>query len=198
MNPINPRLALIALTGRIACGKDTAAQLLIQNGYTAMRFADPLKEAIAAMLSVPRELLEDRAWKERVLDDVGQTPRFMMQTIGTEWGRHMIHPNIWVRLLKRRVLEHGGPIVIPDCRFDNEARMVRELGGAVVEIIRPEHGTFIKDGHKSEAGVDPNLVDAIIYNDSTLEAFRSKTRLIFDAVLDQDGHAPLRQQELSL
>ena len=53
-------------------------------------------------------------------------------------------------------------VVITDCRFENEAAMVRSLGGIVVEIRRP---FAISNGHISDAGVE---ADYIIMNDGTI------------------------------
>jgi hypothetical protein len=60
-------------------------------------------------------------------------------------------------------------IAIDDCRFDNESELVKELGGIVIEIIRPG---CVPDGHASEQGISPHLIDKRIMNDGTLEQLK--------------------------
>ena len=56
---------LIGLTGKAGSGKDTVADGLVKsNGYRKIAFADVLKDMICALLSVTREKIEDRRFKE--------------------------------------------------------------------------------------------------------------------------------------
>ena len=62
-----------------------------------------------------------------------------MQTLGTEWGRNMIGPDVWVRLTMHRVddlLASGVNVIIDDVRFDNEAEAIRERDGQIVTLSR--------------------------------------------------------------
>ena len=67
---------------------------------------------------------------------MGRTPRYAMQTLGTEWGRDLISPNIWVNIVKHDILKIKGDVVIDDCRFPNEVVMILGLGGVMVYIDR--------------------------------------------------------------
>lgn len=108
------------------------------------------------------------------------TPRFALQTLGTEWGREC-HPDVWARYGVRRALAtlscpQNGPraAVITDCRFVNEARVVREAGGQVWRIVRPGAGLAGAAGqHPSEVEQDSPEMEALvthtIRNDGTLE-----------------------------
>lgn len=54
-------------------------------------------------------------------------------------------PDVWAALGVRRALAYlsenpGGLAVITDCRFLNEARLVRAAGGEVWAVFRPGHG----------------------------------------------------------
>jgi hypothetical protein len=55
---------VIALSGWKRSGKDTAAEVLIQNGYTRVAFADVLKDMVAEEYSIPRSHCDDPAFKE--------------------------------------------------------------------------------------------------------------------------------------
>jgi hypothetical protein len=105
----------------------------------------------------------------------GVTPRRLLQTMGTEWGRETIHPEIWIRILQEKIrvcweLGHNN-IVITDVRFDNEAEMILEEGGVVFRVERPDSPEV--EAHASEAGVSTSLCNGIIYNTGTVEELAS-------------------------
>jgi hypothetical protein len=101
------------------------------------------------------------AWLPPLKDEVnefwGQTPRHILQVLGTEVAR-AIHPDVWVRAWERRVeimnMHQDRPldVVADDLRFDNEAAAVRRLGGLVVQIERNGYEAPT-DAHASEAGL---------------------------------------------
>jgi hypothetical protein len=94
----------------------------------------------------------------------GATPRHMMQTIGTEWGRNCIHPNLWV-LAWQHLLPKNRDVVADDVRFQNEAQVIRDLGGIIIQIERPGTGSLA--AHASEQqGIKG---DIIIQNDRSLD-----------------------------
>lgn len=143
---------LIALTGYAGSGKSTVAKHLVeQHGFVLVKFAGPLKSMMRALGLGEREIEGDL--KEvpcRLLD--GKTPRYAMQTLGTEWGRSLISSRLWVNAAMTsvdKVLDHGGKAVIDDMRFDNEALAVRMAGGKIVLIHRPGVGPV--NGHESES-----------------------------------------------
>jgi hypothetical protein len=87
----------------------------------------------------------------------GQTPRHAMQTLGTEWGRQCIAPDLWVALCRREIalcLAQGESVVVDDVRFENEAAVIRALGGCVLSIDRAENAD---KSHVSEAGVAADM-----------------------------------------
>jgi len=51
-----------------------------------------------------------------------------------DWRRGFDH-NFWVDLWREELIYSR--IIVDDCRFENEALAIRELGGAVIEIRRP-------------------------------------------------------------
>ena len=94
----------------------------------------------------------------------GRTPREAMQSLGTDWGRQLIDPELWLRAARHRAvlaLDAGERVAFDDVRFDNEAEMIRRLGGVVIHVERPGM-PCIAPAHASEAGISPALVDATI------------------------------------
>lgn len=149
---------VVALTGLAGSGKSTLADYLIaRHGFVRVKFAGPLKDMCRAiglgeahiegtLKEVPCPLLQ------------GKTPRFFMQQLGTQFGRDIISPDFWTGLwaaTANDVLDNGGRVVCDDCRFDNEADVVRAFRGVVVEL---QGRGGIQGGHASEQGVDADMV----------------------------------------
>jgi hypothetical protein len=128
---------IIGLSGFIGCGKTTAAMYLVENhGFKRVRFAGPLKAMMAALGLSQEEI--DGNLKEQPCDLLGgKTPRWAMQSIGTEWGRHMMDENIWVNAWRRACGDYP-LIVTDDVRFPNEAEAIKAAGGMLVRVVRHE------------------------------------------------------------
>lgn len=131
------QVRLVALCGRAGSGKSTAAEYLTSaHGFTLVKFASPLKDMLRAIGLTERHIEGDL--KESPCDLLqGKTPRLAMQTLGTEWGRNLIGAHLWVSAWRSRVeslLTQGENVVVDDCRFLNEAAVVRALGGVVVML----------------------------------------------------------------
>lgn len=146
---------IVAFTGLAGSGKSTAAAYLVErHGFQRVRFAGPLKAMMAALGCTHEQI--DGPEKETPCDLLGGgTPRHAMQTLGTEWGRDLITPDLWIRAWQAAVAKvpAGVPIVVDDCRFPNEADAVRAAGGVIVRIDRPGAGTA--SVHASEQHVLP-------------------------------------------
>lgn len=110
------------------------------------------------------------------------TPRTILQFIGTE-GFRRVWPAVWTQyaLMEAKQHLHDGArfVVLTDCRFPNEAEAVWAAGGEVWRIYRPEtdkQQTGLAK-HASETAMDAipdGRFQAVIHNDSTLDAFRGK------------------------
>jgi len=169
---------IIGLTGKARAGKDTASAMIEESLYdkevAVTSFAAPLKTGAQALLGLSySQLWGDE--KDTPIDWLGVTPRRVLQTLGTEWGRYVIDQDIWVKVgmqNAKRLSEEGSDIVVfTDVRFDNEARAIRDNGGHVFEIFRP--GNQAVESHASESGVDPALVTSKVMNHGSLEEFQS-------------------------
>lgn len=157
---------VVALSGVAGSGKSTAAQYLVDmHGYTRVRFAGPLKAAMAALGFSARDI-EGRTKETPNASLCGKTPRYAMQTLGTQWGRDCIGEDFWVGLWSKAandVLENGGRVVTDDCRFSNEAATVRKMGGCIYRIVGRGG---IAGNHESER-MD-FFADTVIENDSDM------------------------------
>lgn len=104
------------------------------------------------------------------------TPRWLLQYIGTECFRQIIHPNTWVNATYAGIND-GDNVVITDVRFPNEADAVKEHGGIVIRISRPVTDK-VSDNHVSETALDNYDFDYIINNDGSIDDFRQKIMLV--------------------
>ena len=156
-------MKLIGFTGEAGAGKDTAAAgLIADKEYIKIPFADPIKQGINAMTGWDMSQWSDREWKEAIDPELGISPRHMAQTLGTQWGRNLINEDLWVKLTLRKA--EGKNVVITDVRFDNEAIAIKEAGGYIIKVHRPNNPFCIGTEHESEKGVSPEYVDAYVYN----------------------------------
>ena len=123
---------LIGLAGYAQVGKDTAAEALIEQGFTRFAFADTLKREVNDMLRAVgfnvnfNEIEDKRFWRDLLVF----------------WGakRRAISKDYWITQLEqdihlRELVEHD--IVITDVRYMNEVEWVQEQGGKVIWIHRP-------------------------------------------------------------
>lgn len=164
---------LIGLTGLKQSGKTTAGDFLAHKyKFEHTSFAAPMRRFAMDVLCMNEVQLEFMKEQPVTFLDRQVTPRQFLQRLGTEFGREMIHPDLWVRACLMRV-DTNRRTVISDCRFDNEAHAIRAMGGKIVQITRRGQvaGT---DTHASEAGIHPALIDYTICNNGErVEAFHA-------------------------
>lgn len=80
------------------------------------------------------------------------TPRKMLQLLGTEYGRKLIHPNMWVNVLLDEYNPKKDFWIITDTRFPNEASAVKRVNGVNIRVNRlwiPEVGEQVFSIHSS-------------------------------------------------
>lgn len=163
---------VVAFTGPAGSGKSTATRYLIEkHGYTLVKFAGPLKDMMRAIGLTEDEL--EGSLKETPCNLLaGKTPRHAMQTLGTEWGRKCIGDGFWVNLWRERAVEilaQAGRVVVDDCRFPNEAKVIRRLGG---DIYRLAGRGGLAGRHASEDGCGDE--DLVIANDGGIGVLEIK------------------------
>lgn len=156
-------MIVIGLTGLKGAGKsEIARRLRLHHHFERARFAGALKEMFRAFLlyrgihpnDIERAIEGD--WKETDLHFLGgKSPRFFMQRLGTEFGRDLIDPNLWVDSEVDRIRALAGSstrrepprFVFEDVRFPNEVEAIRRLGGSIWEVQRPG---LTRSEHESE------------------------------------------------
>lgn len=197
---------------------DSSSYLYAGNKYQIKKFADKLKDMACLLIGCTREQLEDRKFKEAELGDEWErdvfypedngaptqeilTPRKLLQLLGTECGREIIHPNIWVNALFANynlttvigsegiIKEHHPNWIITDVRFPNEAQAIKDRGGIVIRVERKpfnraggmegnkQFSEQIKeDTHPSETALDDYEFDHVIDNNGSIEDLIEKVK----------------------
>ena len=160
---------LIALTGVARSGKSTIAKELTKYGYTRSKFSQTLKNMLLQIPGVTEEMTEGKLKElpQRILGD--RTPRDVMQTLGTEWGRDLVSNKIWLDAWQRSVA-HLKYVIVEDLRFPNEADLVKSLGGEIWSVTREGYDP---DGHSSETEMSKIYPNIVIKNDGSKESLHA-------------------------
>tara|TARA_B100001057_G_scaffold489546_1_gene576030 strand:+ start:2163 stop:2756 length:594 start_codon:yes stop_codon:yes gene_type:complete len=187
---------IIGICGLIGSGKGTAADILVEeHSYEKLSFADKLKDGVSSVFGWDRQMLEgdtdnSRKWREQEDEfwtkETGEavTPRLILQLFGTDCMRNGFYDGIWVSLVKQQLLENKDKnYVIPDVRFENEATMIRSLGGKICQVRRgpdplwwrlyKDLGQEPTDVHKSEWAWANVQMDYVLANDGTTEDLKN-------------------------
>lgn len=188
---------ILSITGKKGCGKDTLANI-IKTYVEPMDFkveirpmAAYLKDVLAVMLNTPRDRFEDRDFKESLSAVKGWgTNREVMQNVGQALRDSFIS-TVWIDLWLRDYYASLGSgnlesppdlIIVPDIRMDNEAEMVKELGGIVVKL---EYGILAekiyehKDNNITERGISKTLIDYTVGTDAIIKSMEGS---VFDMI----------------
>lgn len=129
---------IFGFIGNMGCGKNYVAEkLFIPNlpskPSLVIAFADYFKLTAICF----QNLNYDKVFGEK--DDI---TRKKLQELGTEFGRDKYGDNIWCDMLyntMRMYLERGiQRFIITDVRFENEVKLIKELGGMIIKIEAPD------------------------------------------------------------
>ena len=188
---------IIGMCGLIGTGKDTVADILVNNyNFIKVSVADKLKDGVATVFSWDREMLEgttdeSRTWREQKDEFWSRetnehiTPRLVLQMFGTDCMRNGFYNGIWVSIVKQQIINNPNKnFVIPDVRFPNEAKMIKEVNGEVWRICRgPDPQWFISyvkdnivptDVHESEWQWAKLDFDCVIHNNDTVKDLKNQ------------------------
>ena len=188
---------IIGMCGLIGTGKDTVADILVNNyNFIKVSFADKLKDGVATVFSWDREMLEgttdeSRTWREQKDEFWSRetnehiTPRLVLQMFGTDCMRNGFYNGIWVSIVKQQIINNPNKnFVIPDVRFPNEAKMIKEVNGEVWRICRGQDPqwfiSYVKDNivptdvHESEWQWAKLDFDCVIHNNDTVKDLKNQ------------------------
>lgn len=149
-------MQLVGITGKMGTGKSSAAEVFETYGYARKSFATPLKHLARTYFG----------WDEKK-DERG---RKLLQILGTEAGRGY-DKDVWVKHMEKsieasmKVMQNNNQdceIVIDDIRFDNEAQLIRDLGGIVIHLASEGYSMGELSNHDSEKGITFDYKDILL------------------------------------
>lgn len=194
---------IIAICGLKGSGKDTISNYFVKKyGFIKLHFGGILKDVCSIMFNWPRHLLEgdtvesrkfreieDKWWSKKLGFKI--TPRIALQKIGTDVLRNHFNNDIWSLIIEKKINDlssKGNNIIIADCRFQNEIKMLRSYGAKIIAVYRnlPEWFESYKKGkilipksiHKSEYDWIKSDFDYEINNQGSLEDLYDKIKLV--------------------
>ncbi len=160
---------IIGICGFINSGKGTVADILVNKyNFHKLSFADAVKDATAAIFGWPRHLLEGDTEESRVFretksewwsDKFGYdfSPRLALQMMGTEAGRDVFHPDLWIHSLERK-MEMYPSAVIADVRFPNEIKFIQSKGGFVIRVKRGDDPEWYHTAYRANKEGNTDLM----------------------------------------
>jgi hypothetical protein len=150
---------IVGFVGTIGSGKNAAADILVKKyNYNKESFANSVKDAVSVIFSWDRNMLEgdtpeSRVWRENAdiwwSTELNReiTPRLALQLMGTEAGRDVFHPDLWIKSLYRRI-DPSKNYVISDVRFPNEIAAIRANGGKIFRVKRGDEPYWYETAYK--------------------------------------------------
>lgn len=172
----------IAFIGKAGTGKDTAAELLIEQlGYRRLAFADGLK-ATAEELWPGQGNRDLWQWFGNIIRDAPVEEgdltwvNYAFRKLVRKGGRHVL-----VERQKdgRAYIETYHPVALTDCRYRNEAWELKGLGFVIVRVVAPRNLRLTRlqaagklgapgwEEHVSETELDTWPEDYTVRNEGT-------------------------------
>ena len=186
---------IVIISGKQGSGKTTIAHRVVQElwslGHKAVRFK--FADTLYQMHDAVRGIL-----KRNGLDKTDKVDGYLLQLLGTEWGRKHLGPDIWVAATRVAVMDYwitnpDGIVVIDDCRFENEYKIfIGEKDVWVMQVrlvapveLRKKRAEKWRDNesHESETGLDGfgnEWFDVV--SDTSLESISSITGRIVNGI----------------
>ena len=149
---------LLGLAAPAGTGKSSLAHAILQVQPDARTYslAWPLKQAAMTLYGLTREQVEDPGTKEKPVEGLDLTPRYILQKLGTEVCRQIKQDTLTWNLERRIAADRrqgfNSMAIIDDIRFDNEADFTVQASGMAVLLTR-QGFTPPAASHATEQGI---------------------------------------------
>jgi len=179
---------IIAFSGYAKSGKDTAAEIIKSEypSFQIKKFSQKLKDIASILTGIPSSMFEQQFIKDAEISGWGMTGREMLQKIGTDAIRDGLHKDAWVMSLFSDY-HSNDKWLITDCRFPNEYAYVKDFGGMVFRIERPNVSPV--NAHPSETALDGYKFDATIVNDGDVDKLKQNILSIINQNMNNESNS---------
>lgn len=168
---------IIGITGYAQHGKNTIADALEGWGWTPVAFADGLRELVSAIdpyvfCDYPQRyasVVQERGYE--AAKHVREVRR-LLQATGLAC-RDIFGEEAWVNALDHSLFSDQ-PYVITDVRFPNEAAYIKDMGGELWKVVRPNFDNEVGTDHPSERYIRDMPFNRMWVNDSTVEGLQGR------------------------
>jgi hypothetical protein len=179
---------IVGISGYALSGKNTVAELIKamqpEKNWQIKGFSHKLKQVASLLTGIPSGMFESQDFKKLQLPGWNMDVRLFLQKLGTDAVRDGLHKDAWVNAMFCDYKEEDNWLIV-DCRFPNEAEMVKAYGGKVIRIVRGEP----VNTHPSETALDHWDFDFIMHNSKDID-FLTKSVQAF--LYDRTTYIPSR------
>lgn len=180
---------IIGIHGLKYAGKTTTGDWLHDRfGHQGIAFATPVKRVVYIINSLlpsgrrVQEFVDQYGWEgiKTLTSRMDRADylevRRLQQATGTDAGREVLGVDIWANKASDQA-DSNSRFMFTDVRFDNEAQVVHDMGGFMLEVVRPG---LVADDHSSEQGISAHLIHATVTNQCLgLEEFHAELHKMF-------------------
>lgn len=175
---------IVGLSGYARAGKNEAAKGLEPLGFRSVGFADKVREFLETLNPYVnpgvrlQQVIGEYGWDGYKETHFGPEIRGLLQRLGTDCGRELVDPNIWVNATFGEMnAPHAQDFAVTDVRFVNEAKAIKDRRGIMIRLEKAGVGPV--NNHPSETALDDyDGFDYIIKNDGTVEELHRKIRRV--------------------
>ena len=161
---------IVIFSGKQFCGKDTLAQIMLEQMPEFKRFAmgDVIKKTYSEQSGISVEEIEsNKAFHRPALIELGN------------WGRQQ-DPDYWLK----KIIEQDGNIFVTDVRMKHEYEVFKSAGAISIRIeapreIRATRGQLVNENDITETDLDEITEwDYIVHNDKELENLKQIANML--------------------
>lgn len=158
-------------------GKDEVSNFFVKKGFIKKRFSTPVKAAVASLLDIDPNMLEDHTFKETEIDIEGLgtiTVRDFLRIIA-QGTKDIFGEDIFARLLKKEI---SGDTAICDLRFQVEYDTFNTTDSIFICVNKPGNGS-------SDSDLECKW-DYVVENSGTLAELEEKLEEIWEKMKKED------------
>jgi len=160
---------IIGMAGRKRSGKTTVSNILTKHGF---EIGGHINETMVDMTKVlldyakinyTSEHFEGDKKEDLILKvrDISFSARDLMRAFGKEF-RDALHEDLFISLWLEKC-RHIPLLISQSCRFPNEAKIIRDMGGFIIRLRAPHDNDFLSE---RERMYEPEIEgDVEIFND---------------------------------